>query len=49
MYRTLNMGIGLVLVVDRKKAEAVRRFLKPAYEIGVIERGGKGVILESCE
>jgi phosphoribosylformylglycinamidine cyclo-ligase len=46
MYRTLNMGIGLVLVVDRKKAEAVRRFLKPAYEIGVIERGNKGVILE---
>ena len=46
MYRTLNMGIGLVLIVDKRKADAVRKFLKPAYEIGRVEKGNRGVILE---
>lgn len=39
MYRTLNMGIGLVLAVAPKDAAAVQKALKTSYPIGRIERG----------
>ncbi len=43
MFRTLNMGIGLVLVVAPKDVAAVQKKLSPAYKIGTIERGIEGV------
>lgn len=42
MYRTLNMGIGLVMVVAKKDVERVRKTLKTAYVIGHVERGAQG-------
>ncbi|MFP4467099.1 MAG: phosphoribosylformylglycinamidine cyclo-ligase [Candidatus Goldiibacteriota bacterium] len=50
MYRAFNMGIGFVLVVDKKKASSIKAFLKnkkeKVYEIGTIIKGKKGVIVE---
>ena len=50
MYNTFNMGIGFVLCVDEKDAEAVRLALlemgEEAYEIGKIIPGGEGVCLK---
>jgi len=54
MFRTFNMGIGFILVVGKRDAEAVLALLKRqrerAYVIGEIERagrgGGGGVLLE---
>jgi len=47
MYRTFNMGIGMVLVVDKKDVTGVIRSLKRsgegAFLIGEIERGKGGV------
>jgi phosphoribosylformylglycinamidine cyclo-ligase len=43
IYRTLNMGIGMVLIVQADKAEQVRRFFKGAKIIGEIVKGQKGV------
>jgi phosphoribosylformylglycinamidine cyclo-ligase len=45
MFRTFNMGIGLVLVVAPKEAAAVQKQLKNAYVLGQIERGSQGVRL----
>ncbi len=45
MYRTFNMGIGLMIVVAPQDAEKIQRQLKPCYRMGVIERGSKGVRL----
>ena len=44
MYRTFNMGIGLVIVVSQATVEHVRRLLPEALPIGFI-REGQGVIL----
>ena len=48
MYRTFNMGIGLVLVVDRNRVPEVRQRLtarsEPCYEIGSIVPGHHAVI-----
>jgi len=45
IYRTLNMGIGMVLIVRPKAALAVRKFFKGAKEIGYIQKGDRGVSL----
>jgi phosphoribosylformylglycinamidine cyclo-ligase len=45
MYNTLNMGIGLVLVVAEKDVPAVEKRLKRVYRIGRIERGSDEVVL----
>jgi phosphoribosylformylglycinamidine cyclo-ligase len=39
MYRTFNMGLGLVLAVSREKADAVKKALAPCYEVGRVEKG----------
>lgn len=43
MFRTFNMGIGLVLVISPKDLAHVQKQLKNAYHLGTIERGSKGV------
>ena len=43
MFRTLNMGIGLMLVVPPKKVAAIQKFLKQSYEIGKIVSGNNEV------
>ncbi|OGR92102.1 MAG: phosphoribosylformylglycinamidine cyclo-ligase [Elusimicrobia bacterium RIFCSPLOWO2_01_FULL_59_12] len=43
MFRTFNMGIGLVMVVSPKDVEVVQKNVKPVYRIGTIERGSRGV------
>jgi phosphoribosylformylglycinamidine cyclo-ligase len=43
IYRTLNMGIGMVLVVRRDVALQVKKFFKGAKVIGYIKKGKKGV------
>ena len=43
MFRTFNMGIGLVMVVAPKDVDQVRKQINPSYVIGSIERGSKGV------
>ena len=49
MYRVFNMGIGLVIAVDRKKASAIKKFLtakkERVYEIGVMVKGEKKVVV----
>jgi phosphoribosylformylglycinamidine cyclo-ligase len=41
MFRTFNMGLGLVLAVERAKADKLRRLLSPCYEVGRIEKGSR--------
>jgi phosphoribosylformylglycinamidine cyclo-ligase len=43
MFNTLNMGIGLVLVVTPRDVPIVEKQLKTVYAIGVIEEGSKGI------
>jgi phosphoribosylformylglycinamidine cyclo-ligase len=47
MWRTFNMGVGMVLAVAPGQAEAVRRHLEsraePVSRIGVVETGPRGV------
>lgn len=49
LYNTFNMGIGLVVAVDKEKADAVVSHLKEmgeaAYIIGEIKEGSEGVVL----
>jgi phosphoribosylformylglycinamidine cyclo-ligase len=49
MYKTFNMGIGMVLVVDGKDTEKVLNFLKSqkekVYLIGEVEKGKGEVII----
>jgi phosphoribosylformylglycinamidine cyclo-ligase len=49
MFRTFNMGIGMVIIVDKKESLKIMRYLEKretAYLIGEIREGKKGVILE---
>jgi phosphoribosylformylglycinamidine cyclo-ligase len=43
MFNTLNMGIGMVLVVSPKDVPLVEKQIRPVYPIGVIEEGSKGI------
>ncbi len=43
MFNTLNMGIGLVLVVSPKDVAVVEKHIQPVYPIGIIEEGSKGI------
>ena len=49
MYRTFNMGIGLVLVVKPEEAEQIIDNLQSreedVYQIGTVEKGVSGVVL----
>lgn len=44
MYRTFNMGVGMVMVVDKNDAQAIID-ASDAYEIGYIQEGTKSVIM----
>ena len=50
MYRTFNMGVGMVLVVDPAEADAVRAHLKENgetfYELGKIVPGHKTTVMK---
>jgi phosphoribosylformylglycinamidine cyclo-ligase len=43
IYRTLNMGIGMVLIVRPEAALRVKKFFKGAKAIGYIKKGNRGV------
>ena len=49
MYNTFNMGLGMVIAVDKsdvsKTIEALKALGESAYEIGYIEKGTKGIEL----
>ena len=54
MYRTFNMGVGMVLVVAPEEADAVREHLKNTgetfYELGkIVEGSGKAVLKGGVE
>ena len=53
MYRTFNMGIGMILIVDRKNVETVKENLssrgETVYEIGRIVSGDGPVVLKGAE
>ena len=50
MYRTFNMGIGMILIVSAEEAEAVKAHLQVAdetvYEIGKVVKGNHDVTLQ---
>ena len=50
MYRTFNMGVGMVLVVDPAEADAVREHLTAAgetfYELGKVVAGNKKAVMK---
>ncbi|MDR1087093.1 MAG: phosphoribosylformylglycinamidine cyclo-ligase [Endomicrobium sp.] len=43
IYRTLNMGIGMILIVRPDVALQVKKFFKGAKAIGYVKKGDKGV------
>ncbi len=43
MYRTFNMGLGLVVAVAPDKAAAVKKALAPCYVVGQVEKGTRVV------
>jgi phosphoribosylaminoimidazole (AIR) synthetase len=45
MYRTFNMGVGMVLILSSEAAEPAQHLLPELLKIGYI-REGKGVILQ---
>ena len=53
MYRTFNMGIGMILIVDQKDVETVKENLssrgETVYEIGCIVSGDGPVVLKGAE
>ena len=50
MYRTFNMGIGMVLMVSRAEAEKIKKHLTAAgevyYEIGRVVKGDHTVTIK---
>ena len=50
MYNTYNMGVGMVVAVDRddvdRTVQAVRQAGETSYVIGEVVAGEKGVTLE---
>ncbi len=53
MYRTFNMGIGMIVIVDQKDVETVKENLssrgETVYEIGCIVSGDGPVVLKGAE
>ena len=53
MYRTFNMGIGMILMVDQKDVETVKENIssrgETVYEIGRIVSGEGPVVLKGAE
>ena len=49
MYNTYNMGLGMIIAVDKDQAEAAKKAIEAAgetvYEVGYTEAGEKGVTL----
>lgn len=45
MYKTFNMGLGFVLVVDEKQVDKVKELAESAFVCGYIEEGKKDVLL----
>jgi phosphoribosylformylglycinamidine cyclo-ligase len=43
MYRTLNMGIGMIIIARPNDAEKIKKILKNVKVIGTVEKGSKGV------
>ena len=48
MWRTFNMGLGIVFAIDPKDADTVRSALPEALIVGEVvkERGGERTIIE---
>ena len=50
MYRTFNMGVGMVLVIDAAEADAVREHLRAAgeefFELGKVVEGSKKTVMK---
>jgi phosphoribosylformylglycinamidine cyclo-ligase len=45
MYNTFNMGVGMVVVVDKADVETVLSTIDKSYVIGSIVKGDEGIIL----
>ncbi len=45
MYRTFNMGVGFMLIVEKEEEEKVLSLIEDAFVCGHIEEGGRDVIL----
>lgn len=49
MYRTFNMGVGMVLAVEADQADEIRAYLKGINEeyidLGLVKEGEKGIVL----
>jgi phosphoribosylformylglycinamidine cyclo-ligase len=43
MFKTFNMGVGMILVADKENAEKILSLNKEAKIVGYIERGKRGV------
>ena len=53
MYRTFNMGIGMILIIDEYDVEKVKENLgnrgETVYEIGCIVNGDGPIVLKGAE
>jgi phosphoribosylformylglycinamidine cyclo-ligase len=49
MFRTFNMGIGMVIIIEEKYDKLAKRILDSnkckSYQIGIINKGEKGVVI----
>jgi phosphoribosylformylglycinamidine cyclo-ligase len=46
MYRTFNMGVGMVIVCSREDRDAINSQLDRCYEIGEVVEGNRDVRIE---
>jgi len=46
MFRTFNMGLGLVLAVSKEKADAVKKSLAPCFIVGQVTKGSQKVRMD---
>jgi phosphoribosylaminoimidazole (AIR) synthetase len=45
MFRTFNMGVGMIVVCSAGEATSLQQALQPCYEIGRVTKGEKVVSL----
>lgn len=45
MYRTFNMGMGFVIIVEEREVQKVRELIKDTFVCGYIEEGKRDVLL----